>query len=153
MSLHRKVVPILEASGYEWAWRNPIDKADGNSKRKIFLIRNKSGYIDIFDLLFDKYSGARCQLHFYRSYSKNKNQIIIAGSLVARPTEYHREWGKPWLIPNYMWPDALLHFRAQWIAKKIPSIEKFITQGKDDFNIKLMDHWLPKDWVNPYNTK
>ncbi len=119
--------PFLEA-GYASVNTECRDRSRAVSGLEIRLEKVDEGLFKSVTIQFDKYRGPRLQVSLERSRAGEQRPFEEA-SLVPRKGMYCHVWGKPWLVPNFLWSARAPVRLARRLARLHPQCHVFLESG------------------------
>jgi hypothetical protein len=120
-----KIVPYFEASGFQRVGI-ALGLPDQSVARNAVCLERKLGFeVDAVDIWFDKYDRARFQIGFSRRKQLPPNEFIRSGNFVAKPSQYYCFWGKPILLPSWLWTEKMADTEVSYIADRLGQILTF----------------------------
>ncbi len=125
-----ELVPLLEAHGFchvAHSLRQPDQLVSG---RELELERWGAESVDTVTFNFDKYGAPRFQVHLSRRLSDPPHAWVRSANLVRRPSQYLCFWGKPWCIPEGLWPEGASRRVVGRIKHALPDALALLDHGE-----------------------
>jgi hypothetical protein len=143
--LQSSFVPLFEAEDFRRvgvALGRADEPVDRNAMR---LERERSAHIDSVDFSFDNYQRPRFQISFSRRRRTFPNEFLRSASLAARSSQYYHFWGKPSLLPLWLWSDGSASREVAAVIRTLDQVLRFLETGERGPNIGI-------PFENPWST-
>lgn len=126
--------PIIEAGfqRVDIALRQPEWTVNANEIR---LERVRDSAIDSIDIAFGKYADPKFQIGFSRRELAGPNKFVRSGTLVRSARQRFGFWGKPTLIPSFLWSQARSKQAVMDAVEGIAQVIHFLDSGVRGPNI------------------
>jgi hypothetical protein len=137
------VTPRLIAAGYQLVDRHLQGTGSPTEPDELCFERVTGDELEIMSFVFGKHGMPRFHLRLARKKLAPPNEFVRTAYLVRSQKRYCDEWGKPYGLPLFLWPDFLAEKAVKSAVGKLDQALRFLESGERGPNISLQPNVKP----------